>query len=385
MPHRKPVPTPGAAPIYQHTEIVPDQDTQNQTQSATNAANTHSRTRTSSSSVLPYMPQKSTTYSPIQQTASPTTYQTTMSTYNPTRRTLSNATTSTSTTGTGGGLVPVRTGSSASITLRRSGSARSGGNPGGYVALLRKQKATVWCDRAQPEDPRHVAARKAAKAKALKNLTGISAISGHPSMSGSGSFPNSSTMSRGFIRHSGRTNTAVGLTPAELVRGVGGQPSRLISSEIGDEDNGDYDYGGFAGHQRNDSGRSSMGSAKKQPAMNLRPLNSGSHRLSHGNSAASATGSSPDDGADETPMPNSKQGYFNEPTHTGISAGSGSSGERENSFGRIGILSQKQTPNVLPRQKSAGGVDDLKRRGSVDDRTMTLGGGRLFIANPDVD
>jgi hypothetical protein len=31
------------------------------------------------------------------------------------------------------------------------------------------------------------------------------------------------------------------------------------------------------------------------------------------------------------------------------------------------------------------GSDDLRRRGSVDDRTMTMSGaGRLFIANPDL-
>ena len=29
--------------------------------------------------------------------------------------------------------------------------------------------------------------------------------------------------------------------------------------------------------------------------------------------------------------------------------------------------------------------DELRRRGSVDDRAMTMGGVRLFVANPDLD
>lgn len=34
-------------------------------------------------------------------------------------------------------------------------------------------------------------------------------------------------------------------------------------------------------------------------------------------------------------------------------------------------------------EKSVKGPDDLRRRGSVDERTMTLTSGRLYIANPD--
>ncbi|KAK2036105.1 hypothetical protein LZ31DRAFT_442409, partial [Colletotrichum somersetense] len=58
--------------------------------------------------------------------------------------------------------------------LRRSTSSRSGGSPQptGYVALLRKQKATVWCDRAQYEDPRLVAQQRAAKMRATLEVIG---------------------------------------------------------------------------------------------------------------------------------------------------------------------------------------------------------------------
>jgi len=61
-----------------------------------------------------------------------------------TRRTLSSATSSTTSTG---GLA--RENSTSSSQLQRSTSSRSESSPNSYVALMRKQKATVWCDRAQ--------------------------------------------------------------------------------------------------------------------------------------------------------------------------------------------------------------------------------------------
>ena len=61
-----------------------------------------------------------------------------------TRRTLSSATSSTTSTG---GLA--RENSTSSSQLQRSTSSRSDSAPNSYVALMRKQKATVWCDRAQ--------------------------------------------------------------------------------------------------------------------------------------------------------------------------------------------------------------------------------------------
>ena len=59
--------------------------------------------------------------------------------------------------------------------------------------------------------------------------------------------------------------------------------------------------------------------------------------------------------------------------------------EAEKSFGGIGGLPQKSAAwqqAEAERQKKVS--DDLRRRGSVDDRTMTMGGGRLFVANPDL-
>jgi hypothetical protein len=40
---------------------------------------------------------------------------------------------------------------------------------------------------------------------------------------------------------------------------------------------------------------------------------------------------------------------------------------------------------TITREKSVRNPDELRRRGSVDERTMTMSAGRLYIANPDAD
>lgn len=72
--------------------------------------------------------------------------------------------------------------------------------------------------------------------------------------------------------------------------------------------------------------------------------------------------------------------YFQH-TKTNTSTGSGSSGERN--FGDVG---QMPAPGMLKPPAATdkkGSKDDLVRRGSVDERTMTMGT-RLFVANPDL-
>ena len=102
----------------------------------------------------------------------------------------------------------------------------------------------------------------------------------------------------------------------------------------------------------------------------------------------SGQGSSPNDDipevaeTEETPVPVDQQqqqggDYFAQKPGNG---GSGGSSERENSFGNVG---QMQAPKAEKESKT---LEDLRRRGSVDERANTMGyigGGRLFIANPD--
>lgn len=81
-------------------------------------------------------------------------------------------------------------------------------------------------------------------------------------------------------------------------------------------------------------------------------------------------------------MPNQyggqSQDYFGQ---TGGNGGSGSSGEAEARFGGVSGLPIQTRPRQEPVRKTS---DELRRRGSVDDRTMTMSAGRLFVANPDL-
>ena len=305
--------------------------------------------------------------------------------YSGNRRTPSNATaSSTMTTSTNGGL-PTRTTSTVSISLRRSTSSRSGGSlaPTSYVALMRKQKATVWCDRSQHEDPRMLAQAKAAKLRATHEILGGNE-QGRNSFTGS--MGNGSLGVRSKIRHHGAPK-AIEYNSANL---VGSRvPIRLSASEVGDEDNSDdeTDSQRNASHHRSGSGRSSLASSQRLAAYNQRPPG----RLSQGSTPPSGPGGSPGDGLSglaemaETPVPGAQQrrgteDYFRHPPGNG---GSGSSSEREASFGTVNDM---HAPRAVSTEKKEGkSPEELSRRGSVDERAATMRGAvRLFVANPDL-
>jgi hypothetical protein len=73
------------------------------------------------------------------------------------------------------------------------------------------------------------------------------------------------------------------------------------------------------------------------------------------------------------------------------SAGSGSSSERGDNVAELGtadaarLASNSLMKSTVTREKSVKSPEELRRRGSVDDRTMTMSAGRLYIANPDAD
>lgn len=284
--------------------------------------------------------------------------------------------------------MPFRQGSQ---DLRRSTSSRSGGTPqpSGYVALMRKQKATVWCDRAQTEDSRLQQAHKAAKMRANLEVMG-------------GNTRTSTGISAGNrvsakIRHHGKASL-VGYSPGDLVGGVGGVPMRLSASEVegGDSDE-DADSANMAygtHHRRSGSGRSSLGSQRRGLTYSRTSgASSTVGRWSQGNSPPNETQDSPQ----ETPVPGSHQqrakDYFTTPGNADgtRSAGSGSSGERADGVPDINtadaarLASNSLMKSTVTREKSVKNPEELRRRGSVDDRTMTMSAGRLYIANPDAD
>ncbi|KAI9765489.1 MAG: hypothetical protein M1840_007315 [Geoglossum simile] len=384
---RKPLPSPHLSTGNPKSQqIVPDSQWSNSPistlQSGSGAHETnasystqYSQSRTSSSSNFPIL----TVSGPQHTSSSP--YQNSVNPYNTTRRTLSNATTSTSTTATSSGMTTGLPSATVQVSIRRSTSSRSGGSSaGGYVAFMRKQKATVWCDRSQHEDPRLLAQQKAAKLRAAMEIIGNGS-----GAAGRASSTNSAAATRKIRHHNSKNNSS--FSPATLV-GVGSVPMRLSASEVGDEEGSDEERDSqHSYHKRTGSGRSSIGSAHRRPvglhAVNPALSMAGGVSLGKAGTPPSGGSSSPNMAELETPnlaRTAKKRDYFDNAT-----GGSSGNSSRENSFGNIGQLAPRQTKNPLAREKSVKSPEELRRRGSVDDRAMTMSAGRLFVANPDLN
>jgi hypothetical protein len=100
--------------------------------------------------------------------------------------------------------------------------------------------------------------------------------------------------------------------------------------------------------------------------------------------------------AGETPVPGtytkSKDYFMADGGADGTrSVGSGSSGERADNVAELGtndaarLAANSLMKATITREKSVKNPEELRRRGSVDERTMTMSAGRLYIANPDAD
>lgn len=298
----------------------------------------------------------------------------------PTRRLSS---TTASSNSNGGNGPPTRNPSNASGDVHRSSSSRSGGPALSYVAMMRKQKATVWSDRAQPEDPRLVAQKKAARKRANMEIHGSNART--PAQA-SGSMV-------GKIRHHG-VPKAPGYSPATFVGA--GVPMRLSANEVGHaEDNEKPEPTPM--HKRTGSGRSSVGSNR---------FPSGYQRPQQGRFSSSSTPPNAEPGeVRNSEIPEVAEDSLPKETETpsaaattgatsSINASSDSgqgnraastysfSDDREDSFGAV---TEMVAPSgAVAAAQKAKTAEDLKRRGSVDDRTMTMSGVRLYIANPDL-
>lgn len=340
----------------------------------------HSRTRTTSSNVLP-----AETYSPPPY-ANDNINMAHAQGYN-NRRNTSTSTFSTINS-SGNAPFPQRP---TSQDLRRSTSSRSGGTiqPASYVALMRKQKATVWSDRAQFEDPRLVAAQRAAKKRATLEVTGMAP--GRTNTLGSGGLAGSNRVTA-KIRHHGKAGL-VGYSPGDLVGGVGGVPMRLSASEVeggdSDDDTDSTNLGGYY-HQRTSSGRSSDGSARKGLTYSRQSgASSQVGRLSSGITPPDSDAPAEESAERPGSASHSRTMDYLAADGTTASVGSGSSGERADNVAELGAA--KLASNNLKSQTGTvktlrhGGYGELGRRGSVDDRTMTMAAGRLYIANPDAD
>ena len=218
------------------------------------------------------------------------------------------------------------------------------------------------------------AQHKAAKIRAAREITG-KAVEGRNSTSGS--MGSGSLGVRSKIRHHGLPK-ATGYSYANMVGG--GVPMRLSASEVGDEGNtyDDGDRRASINNQRTSTGRSFEDS---------RWLDVDRRRRNRHSGGSTQHGGSPNEDIPELeegpehPRTHQQQagvGYF--PHTTNLRRGSSS--EQENSFGNVGQMEAPKSEEK-PRKTS----EELRRRGSVDERTNTMGymgQGRLFVANPDL-
>lgn len=348
---------------------------------------THNRTRTTSSSVFPV---------PIQSPQPQSGYQThTMQMHlvqpQGQHQRRSPSVNTFSTVSSQGMAPPAAYRTSPTAEVRRSTSSRSGGTVSSgsisYVSLIRKQKATVWCDRAQYEDPRLMAQQRAAKLRATMETVGSQSNLGISTGSGRTSTGLSSAGGKvaAKIRHHGKP-AVVGYAPGDNYIGVGGVPLRLSATEVEGEDSEEDELVMQHLHHRRtgSSGRSSTGSGRR----GLTYRTSGA--LGPSNSSGSRTRYSPGDTPERAGSLVESQEPVNDDSASGKarSFASGSSAERLDSVPDLGgnaprLASNSLMHSALTREKSVKSPEELKRRGSVDERTMTLTAGRLFIANPD--
>ncbi|PYH98386.1 hypothetical protein BO71DRAFT_316506 [Aspergillus ellipticus CBS 707.79] len=358
-PARKPVPGMHSGYPFQSYD-GPQQQQLSPHPSAASLA--HIRRRTSSSHVLPYMAQQQQQQQQQQHQQSysggPSPHHTMTGpppNYPPSRR-LSSATTST--TSTGNVANPYYGG--AQTDIRRSTSSRSATSQLGYVALMRRQKATVWCDRAQPEDPRLRAQKLVDKKRAYLEVHGAGA-------------GRSGTLGSGKNKHSGKGTTD--FSPSTLVGAT--VPVRLSANEVGDADEDAHSERGFP-YRRTGSGRSSLGSISRYP--------SGYQRTPQGTMGSNST--PPNEKTDlpdvsEHPPAESLEAEQYEASIKDDAATSYSRGsEMEDNFGSVGDMSAPSAASAaIQKAKKA---DELRRRGSVDERTTSMTNVRLFVANPDL-
>lgn len=150
---------------------------------------------------------------------------------------------------------------------------------------------------------------------------------------------------------------------------------RLSANEVENEGVGDDDS--LRGsHGRTGSGRSSMNRDK------YLTVQRSSNRYSEGSTPTSSYDTEIPEL--ETPVPGhhqteAKGDYFTQKSGNG---GSDSSSQEESKFGHVGQL---KAPTA--RREEGKSAEELRRRGSVDERANTmgsLGGVRLFVANPDL-
>lgn len=234
-----------------------------------------------------------------------------------------------------------------------------------------------------------MAQQRAAKMRAVMEVIGGHGATGRSSTSGSGSIVGSNRVTA-KIRHHGKAGL-VGYSPAELVGGVGGVPMRLSATEVEGESSDDDGSANGHGiyHQRTGSGRSSLGSGRRGPTYG-RPSGK---RYSSSNTPPNERSSPTAAEMTQTPVPvgHVRVKSYARSNDNGSARSHSSSLEKGEGVADLQSAARMASNSLLKatitREKSVKNPEELRRRGSVDERTatMTLSAGRLYIANPDED
>lgn len=329
-----------------------------------------------------------------------------------------------------GSTSTIETNTTSTNSLRRMETNNSMGSNSIYVMTLRKQKATVWCDRSQKEDARVLAAQRAAKLRATMEVAHATQSNHHGNGLNSGS---SSVYRAKMKQHHGMTggmkrvwNGSGSTADSEfninknLVAGI---PARLdIEDDSSEEDQIGSANGSVHGiSRRTGSGRSSISSNgvrrytpvhsqvhlhSHQVGTNKTITNSSSSPSSYSRTSSIMESSVPE--GPETPesaIPNlrsseatPRQEYF-PPSHPTTSSHNRINTHSRHHVAHVsppaplptfdssssGESLQSSVMNARKAALSKGG-EEVSRRGSVDEmnaRTMTMSGIRLFVANPD--
>lgn len=261
--------------------------------------------------------------------------------------------TTTSTNSTGNNYM-----SQAEIDVRRSASNRSATSQLGYVALMRRQKGTVWCDRAQAEDARMREQALRDRKRAYLEVHGAGA-------------GRSGTLASGKIRHGGKAG--LDFSPSNLVGAK--VPVRLSANEVGDGDDA-HSADGAIMHRRTGSGRSSLGS-NRYPSGYQRPQGTMGSTSTPPNERGDLPGVSENTPAEIQAEKSSRVSSLVKDdaatTHT------------TNSSEQEDFVPDMEAPNAAAAAaQKAQKAEELRRRGSVDERTTSMTNVRLFVANPDL-
>lgn len=209
----------------------------------------------------------------------------------------------------------------------------------------------MWCDRAQPEDPRLRAKKMADKKRAYLEVHGAGARAG--------------ALGSGKIKHGGKGGTDI--SPSTLVGAA--VPVRLSANEVGDADEDDHSDGL---HRRTGSGRSSLGS---------------SHRYLSGYQRPQGTHSTPPNEKNDLPdvSENPPARSHEDEDHLSLNDDTATSQSKDNEEDYFGTLGEMSAPSAAAASADKSKAsDELRRRGSVDDRSTSMTGVRLFVANPDL-